>query len=60
MTTLVLASAIGRSGRFFLVGGTIFLFGPTVKVYLDRYLELATVVLAIVGIGGFLALKYLH
>lgn len=57
--TLLGASLIGRSGRFFLVGGTIYLFGPTVKVYLDRYLELATILLTILGIGGFLAVKYL-
>jgi len=57
--TLVLASVIGRSARFFLVAGTIRLFGPTVKVYLDRYLEWATILLAVLAIGGFVAIKYL-
>jgi membrane protein YqaA with SNARE-associated domain len=57
--TLLAASVIGRTGRFFLVSGTIYLFGPTVKTYLDKYLEIATVLLAILGIGGFLAVKYL-
>jgi membrane protein YqaA with SNARE-associated domain len=59
LSTLILASAIGRSGRFFLVAGTIRLFGPMVKVYLDRYLEWATLALAVLAIGGFVAIKYL-
>jgi len=57
--TLLGASVLGRTSRFMLVAGTIFLFGPKVKVYLDKYLEIATVLLAILGIGGFLAVKYL-
>jgi membrane protein YqaA with SNARE-associated domain len=59
LATLIAASAIGRSGRFFLVAGTIQIFGPMVKVYLDRYLEWATVLLTILAIGGFVAVKYL-
>jgi membrane protein YqaA with SNARE-associated domain len=59
LMTLVAASLIGRSGRFFLVSGTIFIFGPKVKTYLDKYLEIATVLLAVLGIGGFVAVKYL-
>ena len=56
--TLLGASAIGRSARFFLVAGTIFTFGPAVKVYLDRHLEWATLALAALAIGGFLVIKY--
>lgn len=57
--TLLGASAIGRTARFMMVAGVIYAFGPKVKVYLDKYLEIATVALAILGIGGFLAVKYL-
>lgn len=57
LATLVLASVIGRSGRFFLVGGAIFLFGPTIKAWLDRYLEAATIALLVLGILGFLAIR---
>ncbi|MEX2045375.1 MAG: hypothetical protein WD941_08480, partial [Opitutus sp.] len=42
--TLLGASAIGRSGRFFLVAGAIYFFGPPVKRLLDRYLEIFTVI----------------
>jgi hypothetical protein len=40
------------------VGGVIFFFGPMVKTYLDRYLELATIGLTVLGIGGFVVIKY--
>jgi membrane protein YqaA with SNARE-associated domain len=59
LSTLILASIVGRGARFFLVGTLIFFFGPTVKHYLDRYLELATVLLVVIGTLGFLAVKYL-
>lgn len=59
LSTLLGASALGRTARFCLVGGVIFFFGPRVKTYLDRYLEIATILLAILGIGGFVAVKYL-
>jgi membrane protein YqaA with SNARE-associated domain len=55
---LILASAIGRSARFFLVGGTIYAFGPKVKELLEKYFNLATVILVVLLIGGFLVMKY--
>ena len=56
--TLIGASAIGRSGRFFLVAGTIYFFGPPVKRLLDKYLEIFTVVFMVLLIGSFVLLKY--
>lgn len=58
LATLVAASAIGRPGRFFLVGGLIFLFGPTIKGWLERYLEVATVALLVLALLGFAAVKW--
>jgi len=58
LPTLIVASLLGRGGRFFLVGGLIFFLGPRVKVFLEKYFELATVVLLLLGLGGFLAVKY--
>lgn len=58
LATLVLASAIGRSGRFFVVGGAIFLFGPAIKAWLDRYLEAATIGLLVLGLLGFAAIRW--
>ncbi len=59
LTTLVLASIVGRGARFMSVATAIFFFGPTVKHWLEKYFELATVILLAVGALGFVAIKYL-
>jgi len=53
LPTLVAASLLGRGGRFFLVAACIFVAGPTAKRLLDKYLELATVVVFVVLVLGF-------
>lgn len=57
--TLVSASAIGRSGRFFLVAGAIYAFGPPIKRLLDKYLEIFTIIFSVLLIGSFVLIKYL-
>jgi membrane protein YqaA with SNARE-associated domain len=58
--TLVLASAVGRSARFFLVGGTIFLFGASVRTLIEKYFDWLAWALLALGVAGFLAVKYLQ
>jgi membrane protein YqaA with SNARE-associated domain len=55
----VLASIVGRGGRFFLVGLAILIFGEPVKAFLDEYLDLVAVAFAMLFIGGFLAIRLL-
>ncbi len=55
----ILASILGRGGRFFLVGLTILVFGESVKAFLDEYFDLAVVAFAVLFIGGFFAIKLL-
>ncbi len=57
LQTLIIASILGRSGRFFLVAGSIYLFGPSVKRFLETYLEIATLALFVLLVGGFILLK---
>lgn len=57
--TLIGASLLGRSGRFFLVAGAIYFFGPPVKRLIDKYLEIFTIVFMVLLIGSFVLLKYL-
>jgi len=57
--TLVVASALGRGMRFFIVAAVTFFFGTTAKHVLDRYLEPATIVVAVAIVGGFVAIKFL-
>jgi membrane protein YqaA with SNARE-associated domain len=54
----VIASLIGRSGRFYLVAWLLWRFGPPIQRLLDRYLGAITLAIAAVGILGFVALKY--
>jgi membrane protein YqaA with SNARE-associated domain len=59
LQTLIIASALGRSTRFFMVAACIYLFGPRVQTLLERYLEAATFLLCILLVGGFLLIKQL-
>ncbi|MFQ5893883.1 MAG: YqaA family protein [Nitrospinota bacterium] len=52
----VLASCLGRGGRFFLVGGLIFAFGPQIQTLLIQHLNWASLVFVALLVGGFLAL----
>ena len=55
----MLASAVGRGGRFFLVGLVILIFGEPVKVFLDEYFELAVVAFSVLLVGGFFVINLL-
>ena len=59
LTTLIAISLVGRSSRFFLVALCIFFFGPRVKAFMERYFEIATFVLFVAVVAGFLAIRYL-
>lgn len=53
------ASAVGRSARFFLVGGFLYFFGPPVRVLIEKYFDLLAWALLLLGIAGFVAIKFL-
>ncbi|TWU27444.1 YqaA family protein [Bythopirellula polymerisocia] len=59
LETLILASALGRSARFFLVATCLWWFGPTVRTILERHFEWITLALFALLIGGFFAIKLL-
>lgn len=58
--TLVAASIVGRSARFFLVAGIIRVFGASVKTLIEKYFDWFAWALLALGVGGFLALKFLR
>ena len=60
LATLVAASIVGRSGRFFLIAAVIYFFGARVRALIDRYFDLFTWGLLALGIAGFLAVRYLR
>ena len=55
---LVAASIIARSARFFLVAALLWKFGQPMQDWIDRNFALATTLVGILFVGGFLALKF--
>ncbi len=53
------ASLCGRAGRFFLVSLVIRMAGPRAKELIERYFNLATILGALLLIGGFALIKLL-
>lgn len=54
----VLASALGRAGRFCLVAGLIYLFGPTIQSFIDRYFNLVVTAFTVLLVGGFVLIAH--
>jgi len=55
----LLASAIGRSLRFFLVAGLIYKYGPTMRDFIEKYFNVLTLAFMILLTGGFVVIKYI-
>lgn len=55
----VAASLLSRGARFFLEALLVRWFGERAKAFLETRFEVATVVLVVLGVAGFLAVKYL-
>jgi membrane protein YqaA with SNARE-associated domain len=55
----LIAAAVSRSARFFLVSGLMWKFGPKIKPFIDRYFNWLALLFTILLIGGFVAAKYL-
>ena len=53
----VLASAISRSARFFLVSGFIALFGPMVRDFMEEQFNLFSIIFVVMLFGGFYAVR---
>jgi len=50
---LVIASAIGRAMRFFLVAGLLFIFGEPMKRFIEKYFDILALLFMVLLIGGF-------
>ncbi len=53
----VAISAVSRGARFFLVAGLIRLFGERIRVFIERYFNILSIVLVLAVIGGFLLIR---
>ncbi|MBN1930319.1 MAG: DedA family protein [Desulfobacterales bacterium] len=54
-----IASIISRSARFFLIGMLIYMFGPSIQMFIDKYFNMLAVAFSVVLIAGFVMIKYL-
>lgn len=55
----ILASVLGRSGRFFAVAALIRIFGPPIRTFIDRYFNLLSIAFVVLLAGGFFVVRYL-
>ncbi len=51
------ASLLSRASRFFLVAGLLYMFGPRMKEFIDKYFNWLTLAFFVLLIGGFIVLK---
>lgn len=54
----LLASVIGRGARFILVAFLLHRFGPPIRVFIEKYLGLLTLLFTLLLIGGIWFLKH--
>ncbi|UCH74391.1 MAG: DedA family protein [Rhodospirillales bacterium] len=54
-----LASLASRGLRFFLEAALLYWLGPPVRAFIEKRLELVTLAVFVLGVAGFIAVKYL-
>lgn len=54
----VVASLVGRGGRFFLVGGLFYFFGEPIAAFVKQYLNLLSILFVVLLLAGFAAIHY--
>lgn len=55
----IIASVLSRGARFFMVGGLIYMFGEPMKVFIEKYFNILSIIFVILLLGGFYGVKYL-
>lgn len=55
----LVVSAVSRAARFFLVAGLLRAFGPSISDFIDRWFNLLTVLLAVLVLLGFAAVRWM-
>ncbi|MGR3197252.1 MAG: YqaA family protein [Paracoccus sp. (in: a-proteobacteria)] len=55
----IATSILGRAGRFFVVAGLLWKFGPPIRDFIERRLGLVFTIFMACLIGGFAALRFM-
>jgi len=58
-SVFIIVSIISRSARFFLVGGLIYIFGSSIRTFIDKYFNILASAFVILLVAGFVIIKYL-
>ncbi len=58
-TIFIMCSLFSRGARFYLVSSLLYLFGDSIKMYIDKYFNFLTILFFILLIGGVLFIKVL-
>ena len=56
-TVFVIASAVSRAARFFLVGWLVYIFGPKIKTFIDKYFNMLAIAFVVLLVAGFVIIK---
>jgi len=59
ITTFIIASAVSRSARFFLVAALLWKYGEPIREFIEKHLAKLTLLFCILLVGAFILLKYL-
>jgi membrane protein YqaA with SNARE-associated domain len=59
LPVFILASAISRSLRFFIVATLIYFYGKKIRTFIEKYFNLLTIIFSVLLIGGCGLIKYL-
>ena len=52
------ASFVSRAARFFIIAALLYMFGPPIKEFIERYFNLLSIVFFVTLVLGFIILKY--
>lgn len=55
----VLASLVSRSARFFIVAALIWKYGAPIKVFIEKYFNILSIVFIVLLFAGFVLVKYI-
>lgn len=58
LAVFVVASVLSRGGRFFLVAGLLWYFGPPIRRFIEANLGTLTVAFFVLLLGGFVLVRY--
>jgi len=56
-TVFVIVSAVSRAARFFLVGGLIYIFGPKIQAFIEKYFNMLAIAFVVLLVTGFAIIK---